>query len=142
MQKKILIFDPANPIPAPEWRNYNGIDFELAPLLATDLRRIRKEVADLKLDDVAAAAELEARLSDHIIRDWRGPVTPDRVKLPLVKINKFGLVNALPELKDWMRMESDKIAGDQMFKVEEELKNSEGSLAGSPGALEEKMGDQ
>ena len=138
---KILIFDPANPAPAASWRNYNGLDFELAPLLVTDLRRIRKEVTDLGLDDVAATNELDRRLANHIIRDWRGPVTPSRTKLPLTKDNKFGLVNALPGLKAWMQVESDKIAEAQMIKVEEQLENSEGSPAGNPSDPAGKTGE-
>lgn len=138
---KILIFDPANPAPSAEWRNYNGLDFELAPLLVTDLRRIRKEVNDLGLDDVAFNNELDSRLADHVIRDWRGPVTPERVKLPLTKANKFGLINALPGLKAWAQLESDRISEAQMIKTEDELGNSEGSPAGKPSAPAEKTGD-
>lgn len=142
MTKKILIFDPANPAPSAEWRDYNGLDFLLAPLLPTDLRRIRQEVADLNLDSVAAINEQESRIVDHVIRDWRGPVTPEHTKLPLTKSNKFGVVNAIPNLNVWVRTESDKIAEAQMIKVDGELGNSEASPAGNTGGLAEKTGEQ
>jgi len=132
---KILIFDPSNTTSATAWKTYNGIEFELAPLLVTDLRRIIKEVNDLGLGEVAAANEQDSRVADHIIRDWRGPVLPDRTKLPLTKVNKFGLVNALPGLKSWMQAESDRVAADQMIKDDSQLGNSEASPAGSPGDL-------
>lgn len=128
---KILVFDPVNPAPSAEWRTYNGLDFLLNPLLVTDLRRIRKAVADLGLDEVAAANELDKRNIDHIIRDWRGPVTPAREKLPLTATNKFGLVNAIPGLRHFAQIESDRIAEAQMIRQVEELGNSASSPAGS-----------
>jgi len=139
--QKILIIDPANPSCPAEWRTYNGLDFLIAPMLVTDVRRIRKEVADLGLDEMAAANELDARMADHVIRDWRGPVTPARAKLPVTKANKFALVNLLPGVKAWLLPESDRVAEAQIKAVEEQLGNSGDSPAGMPSAPGEKTGE-
>lgn len=132
---KILIIDTQNPTIDAEWRTYKGLDFQLAPLFITDLRRIRKEVADLGLDTVEEANELDSRMTDHIIRDWRGPVTPERTKLPLTKVNKFTVINFIPGLKNWLLPESDRIADARIIDLEEQLGNSGGSPAGSASAL-------
>ena len=137
-KQSFFIIDPANTNPdVSDRRPWHGLDFVIRAMSKEDVRRVQSQaneyIAEHNIDDQVEQDRIRDQYYlDRLLMDWRGPVTPDRQKLPLTPANKFALVNAMPGLLVWLTGESADIARHHYIKTEGDLGNSEPGRPGSP----------